>query len=91
MDLYFLTNPLKDSVWLTLLMVLFAFFGFFFTMFKLFGFDEDNMEKSFTFKAIVLTFWMHCVLLFAYYGGAITTDLTVHNAKAPFSSYSEVT
>ena len=89
-DFNFLIKPLRTSAWWALFIFLVIFFILFFTTLKCFGGDEETTEKSLTFKILVLTFWTKFILIFAYYGGAITTDLTVDDYKIPFETYAEV-
>ena len=90
LDLAFLTKPFRTLAWYSLLAFLVLFLGFFWIFFKLFKRDEDSAENSTAFKITVLSFWLNFVLLSAYYGGGLTTDLTVNNGKVHFESYSEV-
>ena len=47
------------------------------------------LQRTLTFKILVLAFWIKFVLLFAYFGGAMTTDLILNDFKLPFTTFGD--
>ena len=90
LDFNFFVNPLHSSAWLSLVIILGIFFFSLFGILKILGSNEDEVEKTSTYKILILTFWANFIPLYAYYGGAITTDLTVTDYKIPFTTQKEV-
>ena len=89
LDFRFFLQSFNTSTWFAVLIILSIFFVFFLATLKYFG-NETDTERTLTFKFLVLAFWLKFVLLFAYYGGAMTTDLTLNDFKLPFTTFQEV-
>ena len=90
LDFQFFIKPLTQSAWWTILMFLVSFFVAFLATLKCFGNNEERTEETLAFKILVMTFWIKFVLIFAYYGGAMTTDLTLNDFNVPFKTFGEV-
>ena len=90
LDFKFFMKPFESSAWYVLFLICFGFFFSFIVTWKIFKWNEDDAERTLTFKILVISFWFNFITLLAYYGGAITTDLTILDFKIPFNNLGEV-